>query len=127
MRYLNYLQEKESPKQNEKVKKALNLGEPQVGGDYAPEKVKRYLKIIDDALAVMKNAEENDFNDAVVADLRNKKKAWQNVDQETKPVKTKTEVPPEQEEEPQQPPQQQGQEEEEPQESRLLRFIRKTS
>jgi hypothetical protein len=86
----NYLTEEDI------VTKALELPEPEVGGDYAPEKGKRYVEIINKALDAMKKKEENDANDAIVADLRNKKKAWKNVDKETKPVKTVKEIPPEQ-------------------------------
>ncbi len=93
MKYYNFLNE-------DVISKALNLPEPKIGGDYASEKVKRYIKMIEAALSAMKKKEENDANDAIVQDLRNKKKAWQNVDKETKPVKTKTEVPPDQEEQP---------------------------
>lgn len=96
MKYLKYLNEGS-------VQKALDLPEPKIGGDYAPEKVKRYIKMIDAALAEMSKKEENDANDAIVQDLRNKKKAWQNVDQETKPVKTKQELPPEEKEPPPEP------------------------
>lgn len=82
------------------VSKALELGEPDVGGDYPPEKVKRYIEMIDSALAEMSNKEESESNDAIVADLRDKKSKWKNVKKETKPKKTKTELPPEQEEPP---------------------------
>jgi len=78
------------------VSKALDLPEPEVDGDYASEKVKRYIEIINKALEAMKSKEENDANDATVADLRDKKKKWGSVDKETKPVKTKQEIPPEQ-------------------------------
>lgn len=81
------------------VSKALDLPEPKVGGDYPPEKVKRYIEIIDKALAEMSNKEESESNDAIVADLRDKKKKWKNVKQEVKPKKTKTEPPPEQQQE----------------------------
>lgn len=106
MKLLKYLTEENV------VSKALSLPEPKVGGDYAPEKVKRYIEMINKALDAMKKKEENDTNDAIVQDLRNKKKAWQNVDKETKPVKVKkeepVEPPPEEEEqEPQPPPQEQ--------------------
>ena len=73
------------------VTKALGLPEPKVGGSYADEKVKRYLDIIDQALKAMGKKEENDTNDAIVQDLRDKKKKWSNVDKETKPVKVKKE------------------------------------
>ena len=108
MKFLKYINEENI------VTKALGLPEPKVGGDYADEKVKRYLDIIEQALKAMSKKEENDTNDAIVQDLRNKKKAWQNVDKETKPVKVKKEEPvepPEEEpEEPQQepPPQEEG-------------------
>jgi cobalamin biosynthesis protein CobT len=78
------------------VSKALDLPEPEVDGDYPPEKVKRYLEMINKALEAMKSKEENDANDGIVADLRDKKKKWGSVDKETKPVKTKQEIPPEQ-------------------------------
>lgn len=61
------------------IQKALNLDEPEKGEEYPPEKVKRYLDIIDKALEAMKNAENNDANDAIVEDLRDKKKKWSNV------------------------------------------------
>jgi hypothetical protein len=78
------------------VAKALNLPEPKVGSDYPSEKVKRYLKIIDNALEAMKSKEENDANDAIIEDLRDKRKKWKNVDKETEPKKTKLELPPDQ-------------------------------
>ena len=78
------------------ISKALDLPEPEVGEDYPSEKVKRYIDIIDKALESMKSKEENDSNDAVVADLRDKKKKWSNTDKATKPVKVKKDIPPEQ-------------------------------
>ena len=93
MRYFRYLTEENI------VSKALNIPEPKVGGDYPPEKVQRYIETINKALEAMKKKEENDANDAIVQDLRNKVKSWQNVDKETKPIKTKKEVPPEQQQE----------------------------
>ena len=121
MRYHNFLNE-------DVVSKALALGEPKVGGEYPSEKVKRYIKMIDDALAAMKNKEENETNDAIVQDLRDKKKKWSNVDKETEPKKTKQEEPPPEQQEP--PPEQQQQEEpppkkpqEQPQESTLRKFL----
>jgi hypothetical protein len=95
-----------------KVQDALNLPEPKVGDEYPPEKVKRYIQIIDAALAEMKNKKETDANDSIVQDLRDKKKKWQNVDKETKPTKTKLELPPDKEEPPPPP------EEEEPRNGR---------
>lgn len=103
----------------DRIQDALSLPEPKIGNDYATEKIKRYLKIIEDALKAMKNKEENDANDAIIQDLRNKKKAWKNVNQETKPVKTKTEIPPEKEEEP--PPEEEPKQQ--PQESKLSQFL----
>jgi hypothetical protein len=76
------------------ISKALALPEPEVGGEYPPEKVKRYLELINKALEAMKNKEENETNDAIVQDLRDKKKKWSNVDKETKPTKTKYAPPP---------------------------------
>ena len=78
------------------VDQALALPEPEVGDDYASEKVKRYLEIINKALDSMKSKDNNDANDAIVADLRDKKKKWSGVDKETAPVKVKKEIPPEQ-------------------------------
>lgn len=78
------------------ISKALDLPEPEVGEDYPSEKAKRYIDIIDKALESMKSKEENDSNDAIVADLRDKKKKWSNVDKETKPTKVKKDIPPEQ-------------------------------
>jgi hypothetical protein len=110
------------------VSKALGLPEPKVGGDYPSEKVKRYIKMIDAALAAMKNKEENEANDAIVGDLRDKKKKWKNVDKETEPKKTITEPPPDQgEEEPppedQQQPPPEKKPQEQPQEGKLKRFL----
>lgn len=105
----------------DKVKDALNLPEPKVGDEYPPEKVKRYINMIDSALAEMKNKEENDANDSIVQDLRDKKKKWQNVDKETKPTKTKLEVPPDQQQE--EPPPEQQQEQPPPQESILRKYL----
>jgi len=119
MRYFRYLTEENV------ISKALNLPEPKVGGDYPPEKVKRYIKIIEDALAAMANKEESESNDAIVSDLRDKKSKWKNVNKETKPTKTKLEVPPDQEEEP--PPEQEEppQKKEEPKESKIEKMFRK--
>jgi hypothetical protein len=84
------------------IKKAMDLPEPEIGGSYPEEKVQRYIEMIDKALSAMENKEENDANDAIVQDLRDKKKKWSNVDKETKPVKIKQEEPPmdQQQEEP---------------------------
>lgn len=82
MKYLKYLTE-------DTVTKALDLPEPEIGGDYATEKVERYIKMIEAALESMTKKEENDANDAIVQDLRDKKKKWNNVDKATKPVKIK--------------------------------------
>jgi hypothetical protein len=100
MKFLKYITEENV------VSKALALPEPKVGGSYPDEKVKRYLDLIDQALNAMKKKEENDTNDAIVQDLRDKKKKWSNVDKETKPIKVKKEEPvePPPEEEPQQEP-----------------------
>lgn len=105
MRLTSYLKE-------DVVSQAMDIPEPKVGGDYPSEKVNRYIEIINKALQAMTKKEENEANDAIVADLRDKKKKWSNVDKETKPKKTKTEPPPEQQEPPpeeppaEQPPQQ---------------------
>jgi hypothetical protein len=124
MRYLKYLTE-------DAVSKAMDLPEPKVGGKYPPEKVKRYVSIIDAGIQAMTKREESEANDAIVADLRDKKKKWSNVKKETKPVKTKLEVPPDQQEEPppeDQPPQQQQGDEEEPpvKESFLLYYMKES-
>lgn len=115
MRYSNYLKE-------DSITKALNLEEPKIGSEYPSEKIERYLKIIDAAIKDMTKKEENDSNDSIIADLRDKKKKWENVKKETKPVKTKLEVPPEQEEEPppEEPP---AKEPPPPNESRLIKYI----
>lgn len=79
------------------ITQALNLPEPEVGDDYASEKVKRYIEIITKALDAMKKKDNNDANDAIVGDLRDKKKKWSNVDKETAAPKVKQEEPPEEE------------------------------
>lgn len=99
MRFYNFINE-------DKIQDALDLPEPKVNQDYPDEKVKRYLEIIDSALSKMKNKEENDTNDAIVADLRDKRKKWSNIGKETKAVKIKTEQQPEQQEEQPEPEQQ---------------------
>jgi len=81
------------------IDQALSLPEPEVGGDYASEKVKRYIEICTKALDAMKSKDNNDANDAIVADIRDKKKKWGNVDKETAPVKVKQEEPPPEDEE----------------------------
>ena len=68
--------------------------------------------MIDDALAAMKSKEENETNDAIVQDLRDKKKKWANVDKETEPKKTVTEPPPEQEPPPEKEPPPEGEQKE---------------
>ena len=99
------------------VDQALGLPEPAVGDDYASEKVKRYLEIINQALDAMRKKENNDENDAIVADLRDKKKKWSGVDKETKPVKVKQEEPPpEDDEKGEKPEEEPPPEEEEPSE-----------
>lgn len=109
MRYFKYLFENE-------ISKALDLGDPHVGAEYPPEKVERYVEIIDKAIKVMKGREENDSNDAIVADLLSKRKKWLNMKKEIKPTKTKLEIPPEQEEEPE--PEQEEEEEQNPPEQK---------
>jgi hypothetical protein len=108
-----YLIEKYLGEEQNIVSKALALPEPKVGGEYPSEKVKRYLKIIDNAIKAMMKKEESDKNDAIMEDLRDKKSKWKNVDKETEPTKTKLELPPDQEEEPPPPPQGKGQDQEE--------------
>lgn len=88
MKYMKYL------KENDAIQTALNLPEPEVGKKYADEEVERYLKIIQTALEAMKNKKENDTNDSIEEDLRDKKSKWENVDKETKPAKTKPTNPP---------------------------------
>jgi hypothetical protein len=101
MRFNNYLTE-------DIVSKALSIPEPKVGQKYPPEKAKRYVEIIDKALASMRDREESDTNDAIVEDLRDKKQKWSNVKKATKPTITKKEEPieppPEQEPPPEEEP-----------------------
>jgi len=121
MKFKNYLKE-------DAISKALDLPEPDVGGDYPQEKVERYIKIIDAAMSAMTKKEESEANDAIVSDLRDKKKKWQNVKKETKPVKTKLEVPPGEEEGDGPPPPQDKEEEPPPkkqEENTILRLLRK--
>ena len=107
-----YLIEKYLGEEGNAVSKALSLPEPKVGGEYPSEKVKRYIKIIDNAIKVMMKKPESDKNDSIMEDLRDKKKKWKNVDKETEPTRTKLEVPPDQEEEPPPPPANQQDDEE---------------
>ena len=93
MKYLQYLRE-------DAIKKALAIKEPETGGEYPSEEIERYKKMIDAALKQASKLEQSEANDAIVADLRDKKKKWDNVDSETKPVKIKQEEPPEDQEEP---------------------------
>lgn len=123
MRYHNFLLNEDA------VSKALGLGEPKVGQSYPSEKVQRYIQMIDAALSVMKKKEENEANDAIVQDLRDKKKKWKNVDKETKPKKTITEPPPEQQQQ-EEPPEQQEEpppppekKEQQPKEGKLKKFL----
>ena len=119
MRYYTYLTE-------DAVSKALDIEEPEVGGKYPSEEVKRYLKAIDAGLKAMTSRDESEANDAIVADLRDKKKKWQNVKKETKPTKTKLELPPDQQDE--EPPPEEDEEDIPPkkqEESVILRLLRK--
>ena len=116
MRYFSYLKE-------DIIQKALALDEPETGKDYPSEKVKRYLEMINKALEAMKSKEENDTNDSIVQDLRDKKKKWSNVKGETKPKKTKLEVPPDQQQE-EPPPEQAPPPEEQPKESKLVKALK---
>jgi len=125
MRYNNFLLNEDA------ISKALGLGEPEVGKSYASEKVKRYIEMINAALTAVKSKEENDANDSIVQDLRDKKKKWSNVKQETKPKKTITEPPPEQqqeepppEEEEEPPPKKKKEEEEQEEESKFKGFLK---
>lgn len=119
MRYFNYLI-------NEGVvQQALGLDEPETGKNYPSEKVKRYIELINKALEAMKSKEENDTNDAIVQDLRDKKKKWSNVKSETKPKKTKLEVPPDQQQQEEPPPEQAPPpEEKQPKESKLVKALK---
>lgn len=91
------------------VQNALDLPEPKIGQKYPSEKIKRYLEMISKALKEMSSKEENEANDAIVADLRDKKDKWSNVKKETKPIIMKKEEPPPEQQEEEPPP-----EEEEP-------------
>lgn len=117
MRYYNYLNE-------DAISRALSLPEPKVGGQYAHEKVRRYLELINAALKEMESKEESDANDAIESDLRDKKKKWSNVNKETKPTKTKLEIPPDQQDE---EPISKDQEKQQPQqkESSISKFFKK--
>lgn len=97
MKFKTYLKE-------DKVSAALDLPEPEVGAKYPDEKVKRYIETIDYGIKAMMKREESEANDAIMADLRDKKKKWQNVKKETKPTKTKLELPPDQDQEQNQEP-----------------------
>lgn len=112
MRYLKYLKE-------DSVSKAMDLPEPKVGEDYPSEKIERYIEIINAALKDMTKRKESEANDAIISDLRDKKKKWSNVDKETKPTKTKLEVPPNQEEPP--PPEEEEPPPEQQEESTFLK------
>lgn len=119
MRYFKYLTE-------DVVSSALSLPEPKVGGNYPPEKVKRYISMIEKALSAMSNKEESESNDAIVADLRDKKSKWKNVKSETKPKKTINEPPMDQQEEPPPEDQQDDQDKQPPpqkKESTLLKYF----
>jgi hypothetical protein len=109
MKYLNYLIE-------DAIKKALAIKEPETGGKYPSEEVERYKKMIDAAMKQASKLEQSEANDAIIADLRDKKKKWSNVDSETKPVKIKQEEPPpeDQEQDGEPPPEDQEQDGEPP-------------
>ncbi len=119
MRFNSYLTE-------DVVSKALAIPEPDVGGNYAPEKAKRYVEIINKALESMRSKEESDANDAIIQDLRDKKSKWSNVDKSTKPTKTKQEdPPPEQEPPPEEPPPEQQQQQPPPAKEDWEKLFRK--
>lgn len=120
MKFQNYLKE-------DAVSKALDIPEPDVGGKYPAEKVKRYVQDIDAGIQAMTKRDESEANDAIVADLRDKKNKWKNVKKETKPTKTKLELPPDQDQEEEPPPPQSQDQEEEPppRESKLFGLFKK--
>lgn len=98
MRYLKYLKEEDA------ISRALDIEEPDVGAKYPHEKVERYIEMIDAGIKAMTKKEESEANDAIMADLRDKKDKWENVKKETKPTKTKLEVPPGEEDQGEPPP-----------------------
>ena len=71
------------------VKDALDTDEPEVGGSYSDDYVK---KIVDKLKSAISQADkdsyvDDDAKEAIMSDLQDKLEVWKNVDKETKPSK----------------------------------------
>jgi len=62
------------------IKKALSIPEPEVGETYSDEEVKEYITVLKDALG------SKGADGAMIKDIQDKLDKWENVDSETKPA-----------------------------------------
>lgn len=74
MRLTRFLNEEDS------IKKALSIPEPEVGETYSDEEVKEYITVLKDALG------SKGADGAMIKDIQDKLDKWENVDVETKPA-----------------------------------------
>jgi hypothetical protein len=74
------------------IQKALAIDEPEVGDDYTDIEKKKNLDIIQKALDHASDKNQK-VDISVIKDLRDKKAKWIKVKIESKPTKTKTELP----------------------------------
>jgi len=93
---------------NENYKKALSIGEPETGGKYSDDSVKRRIKEIEAGIKDANKLPDNEAKEGILADLEDKLDKWQNVDKETEAPKAA--APPEGDEEGEKEPE--GEEEE---------------
>lgn len=88
MRFKNYV--------NENYKKALNIGEPEVGSKYSDDAVQRRITTIEAGIKDANKLPDDEHKEGILADLEDKLDKWSNVDQETEAPKAP--APPEGEE-----------------------------
>jgi len=98
MRLNRYIKEEDS------VKNALDIGEPEVNGKYSERVIADNIDKIKKAISNLSKP-KNDADEAILSDLEDKLEKWENVDKETKPSgpakppEEKPEEPPEEKEE----------------------------
>jgi hypothetical protein len=114
MRLNRYLREEDI------VKKALDLDEPEIDTKYSDESIIRRTEIIEDAIMAAEKIKDDEAREAIIADLEDKLDKWENVKKETEPAPPTKEEPTEEEpteEEPtEEEPTEEEPEEEEPEE-----------
>jgi hypothetical protein len=90
MRFYNFIKEEKEP---DIVKKALAIGEPEVGEDYTDDEKRSNIDTIQKALDAASGDDDTEADISIIKDLKDKKVKWLKVKSGTKPTKTKTELP----------------------------------